>query len=284
MTRTRTGGMPLPWVLSADTLPRLRAGAGRLRERVLEHPDWTAIDIGYSLAVRRDADGCRAVVTGADRAELLAGLAALEVGDTGPNVCIGRPARQRSTVFFVPAPRASDLLGVDRLAAEVPAFAGQLRRCSDLLSGHVGWDIADLVTSGSTPRAPDALGPVGFAVQVALARTWRCYGVVPDRVVGETGSAVATEVIAGRLSAADAAALAAGSSAHPGTASRREAISDAGTVIEISPRPPSECDEREPGANAFAYALSRAYVSGASVGWPARFTGRWAMSVDLPQL
>ncbi len=282
MTHIRTGGMPLPWVLSADTPARLRAGARRLRERVLAHPDWTAIDIGYSLAVRRDADGCRAVVTGADRAELLAGLATLEAGDTGPNVCIGRPARQRSTVFFVPAPRASDLLGVDRLAAEVPAFAGQLRRCSDLMSAHLGWDIADLVTGGSTPRTPDVLGPVGFAVQVALARTWRCYGVIADRVVGETGSAVATEVIAGRLPVADAAALAARSPAHPDIGARREAISDASTVIEISPRPASERDE--PGANAFAHALSRAYVSGAAVGWPARFTGRWAMSVDLPPL
>ncbi|MFI6168319.1 acyltransferase domain-containing protein [Nocardia sp. NPDC051052] len=310
MPRPPTTSPPLPWVLSASTPARLSAGARRLHERVLAHPEWNVIDIGYSLAVRRGEDGCRAVIMGHDRSELLAGLHALTLGDCGPNVCIGRPVGRPSTMFVVPAPDVDALLGARGLLREVPVFAGPLRRCSAVLAEHLGWDVADLLARADTsiPDAVEVLGPAGFAVQVALAMAWRSYGVVPDLVVGETGSTLAVEVIAGRFRMADAAEAIVRSPARARhdrdrlhEQLRRATAHGARTMIEISPRPvlaaecastveanvevlPKVSSDRAAGAITFAHTVARAYVCGARVGWPARFVGRQAVLVDLPPL
>ncbi|WP_314254930.1 ketoacyl-synthetase C-terminal extension domain-containing protein, partial [Streptomyces kutzneri] len=67
----------LPWVLSAGSAEGLSAQAAKLRSFVEADPSLDPFDVAHSLAVTRAALEHRAVVVGDDRAELLAGLAAV---------------------------------------------------------------------------------------------------------------------------------------------------------------------------------------------------------------
>ena len=104
---------------------RLRAQAQRLAAHVDGGPELDPVDVGWSLATTRAAFEHRAVVVGADRDELLAGLAALAAGEPGTGRC--RPARSRCrpaarTVFVFPG-QGSQWAGMARTA-------GHARRCS----------------------------------------------------------------------------------------------------------------------------------------------------------
>ena len=62
----------------------LAAQAGRLREFVTARPDLDPADVAWSLATTRSAFEHRAVITGAGRDELAAGLAAVAAGQPAP--------------------------------------------------------------------------------------------------------------------------------------------------------------------------------------------------------
>ncbi|MGC5365801.1 polyketide synthase, partial [Streptomyces sp. DT24] len=63
-----------PWVLSGRSPAALRDQAVRLRKHLDTLGDWDPVDVGWSLATTRTTFEHRTVVTGANRAELLAGL------------------------------------------------------------------------------------------------------------------------------------------------------------------------------------------------------------------
>ncbi|MEU0133894.1 beta-ketoacyl synthase N-terminal-like domain-containing protein, partial [Streptomyces sp. NPDC006296] len=70
----------VPWVLSARSTDALRDQAGRLAAFVDGRPDVSAADVGLSLASGRAVHGCRGVVAGGSREELLDGVRALARG------------------------------------------------------------------------------------------------------------------------------------------------------------------------------------------------------------
>src|SRR5262249_60614724 len=77
------------WVVSGRSGAGLAAQAGRLGEWVAGRRGLEAGDVGWSLVRSRPALEPRAVVTGAGRGELAAGLAAVAAGEPAPNVVSG---------------------------------------------------------------------------------------------------------------------------------------------------------------------------------------------------
>ncbi|MFF1583641.1 type I polyketide synthase, partial [Streptomyces sp. NPDC058283] len=67
----------VPWLVSAGSESALRAQVARLGSFVAGRPELRPVDVGFSLAMTRGALEHRAVVVGAGRDELLAGLDAL---------------------------------------------------------------------------------------------------------------------------------------------------------------------------------------------------------------
>ena len=214
------------WLVSGRTSEALAGQAGRLAGWAAARPDLDAGDVGWSLAVSRSVFEHRAVVTGAGREELAAGLAAVAAGEPGAGVAAGSvPPGGAGRVVFVFSGHGAQWAGMGReLAGCCPVFAARLAECSAALAPFTGWRVEDVLAgaAGGVPGleqelalrqgAPDleredVLQPVLWAVSVALAAVWQAAGVTPAAVAGHSQGEVAAATVAGILSLEDAAAV-----------------------------------------------------------------------------
>ncbi|MYU20141.1 hypothetical protein GTZ78_58095, partial [Streptomyces sp. SID8361] len=114
------------WLLSARGADALRAQAARLRAFLLERSELSALDVGHSLVATRSMFEHRAVVSGADRAELLAGLEAVASGEVAPGLVQG-VANASGPRAFLFSGQGAQRLGMGRELYEAfPVFAQAL--------------------------------------------------------------------------------------------------------------------------------------------------------------
>ncbi|MBF6059300.1 SDR family NAD(P)-dependent oxidoreductase [Nocardia terpenica] len=205
----RTDG-PTAWILSARTPAALRAQATRLHAHVTAHPDLHPADVGLSLALGRSRFGERAVLVGADRAELLTALDAFARAD-GDGVDATTAPKPGRVVFVFPG-LGAEWPGMAReLLDSSPAFAARMADCARALAAHLDW--SPLAVLRCEPGAPtidavEVLQPVLFSVLVSLAAVWQAHGIEPAAVIGHSQGEVAAACVAGILSLEDAAAIA----------------------------------------------------------------------------
>ncbi|VAZ75437.1 Phenolphthiocerol synthesis polyketide synthase type I Pks15/1 [Mycobacterium persicum] len=198
----------VPWVVSARSGPALANQARRLLAWVEQRRDLAPADVGWSLVSTRSVFEHRAVVVGAERAQLLSGLAGLAAGEPGAAVVAGRARPTGQTVFVFPG-QGSQWVGMGaQLLDAAPVFAEHLRRCDKALGEYLPWSLLDVVRGA--PGAPgldrvDVVQPALWAIMVSLAELWRSVGVVPDAVIGHSQGEIAAACVAGALSVNDAA-------------------------------------------------------------------------------
>ncbi|MDC0774134.1 ketoacyl-synthetase C-terminal extension domain-containing protein, partial [Streptomyces sp. HD] len=101
----------VPWVVSGRSGAALRAQAGRLAEFVSGSEALGAVEIGASLVRSRSVFEHRAVVWGADRAELLRGLEAVAAGESAAGAVTGAVGEGGRTAFLF-AGQGSQRLGM----------------------------------------------------------------------------------------------------------------------------------------------------------------------------
>jgi acyl transferase domain-containing protein len=191
------------WLVSGRSGAGLAAQARRLLDFAAARPHADLAGIGWSLATTRAMLEHRAAVTGASRAELLAGLAAVAAGEPAPGVVTGPVGEVGKTVFVFPG-QGSQWTGMGgELAAASPVFAARLAECSAALSRYVDWSLHE-VLAGDLVSA-DVVQPALWAVMVSLAAVWEAAGVVPDAVVGHSQGEIAAACVAGILRLEDAA-------------------------------------------------------------------------------
>ncbi|MFH9488052.1 type I polyketide synthase [Streptomyces halstedii] len=195
----------VPWILSARTPDALRAQAAVLHERVVAEPGLSVVDVGHSLAVGRSRFAERAVVVGADRGELLAGLAALSRGAGSAGVVTGGGPLPGRSVLVFPG-HGSQWVGMAAgLLGESDVFAERMAECGRALAPYTDWSLAEALGSERLLARVDVVQPVLWAVMVSLAEVWRAFGVVPDAVVGHSQGEIAAACVAGGLSLDDGA-------------------------------------------------------------------------------
>ncbi|MGW7757244.1 type I polyketide synthase [Streptomyces violaceusniger] len=200
---------PVAWVVSGRGAEALRAQAGQLREFLTERPELNAADVALSLATTRSAFEHRAVVTGADREELLQRLEAVAEDATAANgVVRGRTGDAGRSVFVFPGQGAQWVGMAVGLLESSPVFGESIAECESALSAYVDWSLTDVLRGAE--GAPgfdrvDVVQPVLFAVMVSLAKLWRSVGVEPDAVMGHSQGEIAAACVAGALSLEDAA-------------------------------------------------------------------------------
>ncbi|MEV0504695.1 type I polyketide synthase [Streptomyces spectabilis] len=201
-------GRPAPgalaWPISGRTPEALRAQAAE----VLAFVDGQAVDpadVGLSLGATRTAFRHRAVVVGADRAELRRRLAAFAGGAAVAGVVEGQATADGRTVFVFPG-QGSQWAGMAvGLLDSVPEFAASMRACEEAFAPYVDWSLHEVLSDAAALERVDVVQPALFAVMVSLAAAWRSCGVEPAAVVGHSQGEIAAACVAGALSLEDAA-------------------------------------------------------------------------------
>jgi rifamycin polyketide synthase module 9/10 len=204
-----TGGL-VPLVVSGKGADAVRAQAARLA-------DWLGADrnsgldpadVAAALLSTRALLDDRAVVLAAGRDDALAGLAALADGKPAPHVVTGTAAGGE-IVFLFPG-QGSQRPGMGRELYEAfPAYAEAFDEVCAELDKHLGdVPVRDVVwgAGGDLDQTVHTQAAL-FAVEVALAKLLRSFGIVPDLVVGHSIGEVSAACVAGVLSIADAAVL-----------------------------------------------------------------------------
>ncbi|WP_217193254.1 type I polyketide synthase, partial [Streptomyces buecherae] len=201
------------WLLSARGAEALRAQAARLRALLVERDEWSAWDVGHSLVATRSMFEHRAVVSGASRAELLAGLDAVASGEAAPGLVQG-VANASGLRAFLFSGQGAQRLGMGRdLYEAYPVFAQALDEvCAhlDVLLDRPLREVMFAAEGGPDAELLDRTGftqPALFAVEVALFRLLAHWGVTPDVVMGHSVGEIAAAHVAGVFSLEDACAL-----------------------------------------------------------------------------
>ncbi len=193
----------VPWVLSARSDAALAEQARRLASAVSEVD---LADVGLSLATTRAGLERRAVVLGADRAALLAGLAALGAGEPSSAVVTGEVSDGRLAVLFTGQGSQRGGMGRD-LYERFPIFAAAF----DEVCAAMPLDrpLADVVFADDDPALHQTAYTQAalFAVEVALYRLLESWGIRPDFLAGHSIGELAAAHVAGVWSLADACAV-----------------------------------------------------------------------------
>ncbi|MEU8589262.1 type I polyketide synthase [Streptomyces sp. NPDC048664] len=205
----RSTGRPQPHVLlipagSAEALP---AAARRLADWLEDDGANAALgDVAHTLALRRPAGRGRLGVVASSRPALVGALRSYAEGQASPQVTAGAvPAGADRRPVWVFSGQGSQWPGMAReFLAKEPAFAAALSEIDQLIAAEAGFSVLDIVREGREVTDCAYVQPVLFAVQSALAATWRAYGVEPAGVVGHSMGEVAAAVVAGALSPHDA--------------------------------------------------------------------------------
>jgi thioester reductase-like protein len=220
-----------PWqllLLSARTPSALEAATDRLAEHLERHPEEPLADVAWTLAVgRRAFEHRRALVAGT------AHEAARALAERDPRLLLssaGEPGR-RPLVFLFPG-LGDHYPGMGRgLYEGEPAFREGLDECAELAAGPLGADLRELLFRqaeresagpaadlrrlagrGEPPRSAgegplgrvELLQPALFALEVALARMWRAWGLEPEALLGFSLGEWVAATVAGVVSLPDA--------------------------------------------------------------------------------
>ena len=197
----------LPWVVSARSAEALTAQAGRLLAHVEADERLDPVDVGWSLA-RRSVFEHRAVVVGADRQQLIAGLAGVARGEPGAGVVMGRAGSVGKTVMVFPG-QGSQAIGMGReLYDQLPVFAQAFDAVADELDRHLRLPLRELfgvmIRVCSTARSSPSRRCSRLRRRCSRCCGW---GLGPDFVMGHSVGELSAAYVAGVLTLADAAML-----------------------------------------------------------------------------
>lgn len=192
---------------SAHSPEALRAVAARLAD-ALDGAQDDINDIVYTLTRRRSQHAYRAAINAGAKPELIQGLRSFASEDPLAPATTGVVNAPRKIAFVFPG-QGGQWLGMGRqLYQSEPAFRAAIDNCEAAFRPYVDWSLIEQIRADETLSRLaeiDVVQPVLFAIEVALAETWRAWGVEPDAVVGHSMGEAAATYISGALSLEDAA-------------------------------------------------------------------------------
>ena len=195
--------------LSAPSAEALLSVAGAFREMLASHAPAATKDLCDAAGRRRSQFDNRLAVIGHTRHELYAGLQAFLQNEQDPHLLPDGLAPDRPPrLAFVFSGQGGQWYGMGReLLQQEPVFLETMERIGEAMRAYCPWSLMDVLRADPSEawlEAIDVVQPAIFAIQVALARLWQSWGILPDAVAGHSMGEVAAAHIAGILSLEDA--------------------------------------------------------------------------------
>jgi acyl transferase domain-containing protein/pimeloyl-ACP methyl ester carboxylesterase/acyl carrier protein len=210
--------------LSAKDTSALRELAGGYQRHLAATPSLRLADVTHTAHTGRAHFTCRAALTAGSVTEMrdkLGALASLPAGGdpaAGPRAGSRAGSQGRDSVTGAPcvaflfSGQGAQYPGMGRQLYEtLPVFRTAMDHCAELLSQHMDRPLLPVLypEPGQATPLDDTTytQPALFALQYALARTWRSWGITPSAVLGHSAGEYAAACVAGVLSLEDALAL-----------------------------------------------------------------------------
>ncbi|MFT3864031.1 MAG: SDR family NAD(P)-dependent oxidoreductase [Solirubrobacterales bacterium] len=192
--------------LSARSAPALRRQARELSAHLRAHPELEPADVSFSLATARGLLDHRAVITGVDREDLLAGLDGFGSGEGEVGAAVtGEPV---GPVFLLTGQGAQRVRMGSGLREVSPAFAAAFDEVCAAFDPLLARPLAEVIVEGGESLDDTTFAqPALFAIEVALARLVGSLGLRPAALVGHSIGELAAAHLAEVLSLADACTL-----------------------------------------------------------------------------
>ncbi|UQN09205.1 type I polyketide synthase [Deinococcus sp. QL22] len=201
--------------ISARSPEALRAVAEQYRDFSASHLHLPLPDLAATLGRHREHHPYRLSLAPRNHLEWQEQLQAFLDSETRAGMAQGRTVAEgeRVPLAFVFAGMGPQWWGMGReLLGESgePVFRAALEEIDALLAVYTGWSLlAELTRPEEESRINETqiAQPAIFALQVALARLWASWGVLPDVIIGHSLGEAAAAHIAGALSLPDAVHL-----------------------------------------------------------------------------
>ncbi|HEY4785473.1 MAG TPA: alpha/beta fold hydrolase [Bacteroidales bacterium] len=171
-----------------------------------EDGEWL-LNLCKNAALLRPHFEYRALLTGENKEELKAALNELIASDS----IEATKAQPGDKVVFVFPGQGSQWLGMGKTLYQTErVFKKSIDACEKAFKPYVDWSLTSelfATETNSQLQKINVIQPAICAVQIALARLWMSWGIVPDAVAGHSMGEVAAAHIAGILTIDDAARI-----------------------------------------------------------------------------
>jgi amino acid adenylation domain-containing protein len=175
--------------VSARTREALDRGRGRLADFLETHPDVSLADAAFTLQTGRRQFDERTAVVCRDRSDAVAALRT----DGGSRIA-GRSATHPPRVVFMFPGQGAQYAGMGRdLYRNERVFRDVVDECANGLRPHLGFDVRDVLLADRDDEAAASrlsqtavAQPALFTIELALARLWTSWGIVPAGFIGHS--------------------------------------------------------------------------------------------------
>jgi acyl transferase domain-containing protein/aryl carrier-like protein len=166
-------------------------------------------DLCYSASLRRSHHDYRLALVGRSHEELAGSLGAFLAGETRQGLSSGHlVSGNRPRLVFVFSGMGPQWWAMGRQMLErEQVFREAVEQCDESFRRLAGWSLLEEMTadeSRSRMGEAEVAQPANFALQIALTRLWRSWGIEPDAIVGHSAGEVAAIHAAGVMSLEEA--------------------------------------------------------------------------------
>ncbi len=194
--------------ISAKSAKSLVAISERLLDRIATIDDSDVADLCYSANVGRSHFNHRSTITANNKESLQAGLSAIIAGKRLPSVKSGEvriATRPKIAFLFTGQGSQYPQMG-KRLYQSHPVYRDALDTCSEILRDHLERPLLDVIFPADDDKTLHQTAytqPSLFAVEYALARLWRSWGIEPSILLGHSVGEYVAACLAGVFSLED---------------------------------------------------------------------------------